>query len=309
MDIIFFVYILTFANGKVYVGMSRTDAKGRSANRYRQHALAAKNGKRSPVYNAWRKHGAPVQSILSTHADRNACALAEIDAIQTYDSMNPACGYNIMAGGEGLHAPPGSAAYELMRAKVWNNPAWREKVSVALKGRPVSDATRVAQAAWIQSDEAKARIAAVARHPETRAANSARMKQRLEDPEYRAWLSANQLGKPKNISAEGRARIVAGRESYAASERGKEGARRGAAIMRANPENLDKRRRAHAAYLASGANKALCQANAARACKGVREVATGRTFASQKDAAAAFGVSRPTVNYWVRTGRFEHVTK
>lgn len=289
--------------------MSRTDAKGLFTGRYRDHARTAKSGKSLPVYNAWRKYGAPAQSILSTHPDRDECALAEIDAIQAHDSMNPMCGYNLQPGGQGLHAPPGSALYELMRAKVWDNPARRRKSSEALKGRPVSDATRIAHATYIQTDTAKASIAAVARRPETRAANSARMKQRLEAPDYRAWLSANQLGKPKNISAEGRARIVAGRESYAASERGKEGARRGAAIMRANPKNLDKRRKAHAAYLASDANKALCQANAARACKGVREVATGRTFASQKDAAAAFGVSRPTVNYWVRTGRFEHVTK
>ena len=135
MKQIFFVYLLTFANGKVYVGMSKTDSRGRTDNRYRQHEWTAKSGKLSPIYNAWRKHGAPVQSITSTHPTREACALAEIDAIQAYDSMNPARGYNLQPGGQGLHAPAGSAVYELMRAKVWHNPERRRKASEALKGK------------------------------------------------------------------------------------------------------------------------------------------------------------------------------
>lgn len=307
MQQIFFVYLLTFANGKVYVGMSRTGAKGLFTGRYRQHTAAAKKGRDTPLYRAWRKYGAPVQSVLATFDTRDSCALAEIDAIKHHDSMNPTRGYNLQPGGQGLHAPVGSAMYELMRVRVWDNPERRRKSSEALKGRPLSEATRSAHAEYMKTDRAKSHMAAVAKRSETRTGNSARMKQRLEDPEYRRWLRENQLGKPNNVSAEGRHRIRVGREAYAASVRGKEDARRGAKIMRANPENLARRQKAHNAYLASDANKAVCLANADKARKGVREVTTGRTFTSQKDAAAAFGVSRPTVNYWVRTGRFEHV--
>lgn len=284
--------------------MSKTDSKGRCTNRYRQHTRNAKNGTCSPIYNAWRKHGAPTQTIMSAHATRAECALAEIDAIQAFDSLNPVNGYNLMAGGEGLNAPAGSAVHELMRTKVWDNPEWRRKLSEAFKGRPVSPETRAGHATYIQTDEAKAIIAEISRRPETRAAIAIGMRKRLEDPDYRKWLSEHQVGKPKNISAEGRARILAGRAAYIASDEGKRKARLGLELMRAVPANMTKRKQAHAAYLASDANKAHCQANAQRNRKRVRELATGREFESQREVAEAFNVSRPTVNYWVRTGKF-----
>jgi hypothetical protein len=305
---LFFVYLLTFSNGKVYVGMSRTCAKGLFTTRYRRHTYAANSGKLSPLYNAWRKHGAPIQQVLSVHATRAQCAAAEIDAIQANDGMNPESGYNLQPGGQGLHAPPGSSIYELMRVKVWDNPEWRRKLSAALKGRPVSAETRAAHAEWIQSSEAKALIAEVARRPEVRAGASARMRRRLEDPAYRAWLSTHQEGKPKNISEDGKARIAAGRTAYINSEAGKEGARRGARAMRADPQNEAKRRAAHNAYLHSDANEKHCRAMAANNVKAVTDLATGRSYPSQKAAAEALGVSRPTINYWVRTGKFERVS-
>lgn len=307
MGSIFFVYLLTFPNGKVYVGMSRTDARGLDTNRYRQHACAARAGKQLPLYNAWRKHGAPEMSILSRHGDRATCALAEIEAIEAYESMDTSRGYNLMPGGEGLHAPPDSAIYALMRDRVWDNPAWRRKLSDALKGRPPAQATREAQKAWRESPKGKATLAAAARTPQRRAKVSAAASRRMQDPEQRAHLSRVQIGKPKNTSPEGRQRQAAGRAAYAASARGKANARRGAAIMLSNPENVEKRKVAHAAYLQSEQNLAHCRAVALRNRKPIRIVATGQVFASRQSLADELGVSGPSVSYGVKTGKYEYL--
>lgn len=307
MDDKFFVYLLRFAGGKVYVGMSRTDSRGSDTNRYRQHAAAAKAGKQLPVYNAWRKHGAPELSILSRHSDRASCALAEIEAIQTHASMDPMHGYNLMPGGEGLHAPPDSAIYELMRDRVWNNPAWRRKLSEALKGRPVSAATREAQKAWRESPEGKATLAAAARSPERRAKVSAATIRRMQDPAQRAYLSLVQTGKPKKVSPEGKARTAAARAAYHQSAEGRAKSRLGAQRMRANPVNEAKRKVAHAAYLQSEQNLAHCRAVALRNRKPIRVVATGQVYESRQALADALGVSGPSISYGVRTGKYEYL--
>lgn len=307
MKQMFFVYLLTFDNGKVYVGMSRTDAKGGTTARYRDHARTARYGKDLPIYHAWRKHGAPVQTILSTHATRDECALAEIDAIQTYDSMNPAHGYNLQPGGQGLHAPVGSAVYELMRAKVWNNPERRRKSAEALKGKPLPSSVQAAHKLWRESDAGRAKTAELTKRPEVRAKMSLAMTQRLASG-YREYLSEVQIGKPKNITPEGKARIAAARAAWLASDEGKAKVREGALKMRANPENEAKRQAAHAKFLASDVNQAHCRAMAIRASKPVKDFATGHIYESRTAAARAFGVTGPTIGYWVKKGKFGYVS-
>jgi len=302
----YFVYKLQFANGKLYVGMSKTDAKGRTDARYRKHAYDARRGKALPVYSAWRKHGAPAQVILSTHATRDECALAEIDAIQTLDSMNPARGYNLQPGGQGLHAPIGSAVYELMRAKVWHNPERRRKSSEALKGKPLPQSVQEAHKTWRESDAGKAKIAEITKRPEVRAKLSTAMKERAT-PEFRTYLSEVQRGKPKNISPEGRLRIAEGRRAWLDSDEGRASVRAGYAAMRANPENEAKRKVAADAYAKSDSNKAHCLAMAAKTSKPVKDVATGLVYESRMAAARALGVSGPTVGYWVKKGKFEYI--
>ena len=304
MDVVFFVYLLTFANGKVYVGMSRTDAKGGYTNRLKKHTYDART-KDIPIYRAWRKHGAPVQSILSTHTTREACALAEIDAIQTHDSMNPERGYNLQPGGQGLHAPPGSAVYELMRARVWDNPERRRKSSEALKGKPLPDTVLAAHKVWRGSPEAKAQFAEIAKRPERRAKLSAGMKERLT-PEYRQHLSDSQRGKPRYYSEEGRASRKAKWQAFLATDAGKAANRAGMAAMRANPENEAKRKAAAAVYGNSEANKAHCKAMAAKSRKSVKDLTTGQVFESRTAAAKAHGVTGPTVGYWIKQGRFSY---
>jgi len=301
----YFVYKLQFANGKLYVGMSKTDAKGRTDARYRKHAYDARRGKALPVYSAWRKHGAPAQVILSTHATRDECALAEIDAIQTLDSMNPARGYNLQPGGQGLHAPIGSAVYELMRAKVWDNSERRRKSSEALKGKPLPDSVRAAHREWQTSDAGRAVTAQITQSPEVRAKLSAAMTRRLATG-YREYLSDVQIGKPRELSPEGRERGAAARKAWLATDEGKAASRRGAQAMRANPENEAKRKAAADAYAKSDVNKAHCLAMAAKVSKPVKDVATGQVYGSRMAAARAFGVSGPTIGYWIKKGKFEY---
>lgn len=302
METTFFVYLLTFANGKVYVGMSRTDKRGLFTLRYNNHARTAKRGKSSPIYNAWRKHGAPVQSILSTHETREACALAEIDAIQVHDSMNPAHGYNLMAGGQGLHAPVGSAIYELMRAKVWNDPERRRKASEALKGKPLPPDTQAAQRAWITSDEGKASTAAMTQRPEVREKMSAAMTRRLENG-YREYLSEVQTNVPKTMSEAGREHQRAGVKAWLATDEGKAAQRAGIAAMHAS----ELRKVRHAEFANSDANKAHCATMGAKARKPVKDLASGQVYESRTAAAAALGVTGPTIGYWVKQGKFEYV--
>jgi len=305
MGQIFFVYLLTFANGKVYVGMSRTDKLGGTKNRYKQHTNTAKNGHVSPVYNAWRKHGAPVQSILSTHATRDEAALAEIDAIQARDSMNPERGYNLQPGGQGLHAPIGSAVYELMRVKVWNNPERRRKSSEALKGKPLPDSVLAAHKAWRGTPEAKAQFAEIANRPERNAKLSAIMHERHDAGFYAPHQQA-QIGRGRVTSAEGHACGTAKHKARLATEEGKAASRKGMTNMRANPENEAKRLAALTAFLHSDSNKAHCMAMGAAARKPVKDLSTGQTYESRQAAARAFGVTGPTIGYWVRQGKFAY---
>lgn len=306
MEQVFFVYLLTFANGKVYVGMSKTDARGRYDTRYRKHDYDARKGKQLPVYNAWRKHGAPEQSILSTHATRDEAALAEIAAIEARDSMNPAHGYNLVPGGGGMHAPVGSAVYELMRAKVWNNPERRRKSSEALKGKPLPESVLAAHKVWRESDAAKAQFREIAKRPGRRAKLSAVMRQRLDNG-YREHLSAVQRGKPRNHTPEGTARIAAGRKAWANSPEGKAAARQTMAALRADPETEAKRLAALTTFLHSDDNLARCRAMGAAARKPVKDLNTDTVYGSQRAAAAAFGVAGPTIGYWIKKGKFAYV--
>lgn len=305
MATIFFVYLLTFANGKVYVGMSRTDNKGGMTVRYRRHTYAATRGTRSPLYNAWRCHGAPVQTILSTHDTREDCALAEIDAIQEHDSMNRERGYNLQPGGEGMHAPPGSAVYALMRAKVWDNPVTRKKLSDAFKGKPLSEATRAAHAEWRGSPEAHAQFAEISRRPEVRAKASERMLKRL-DGGLRQYLSDVQKGRPKNISPDGKAAASAKRKAWAATPEGRAAILKGAETLR-DPAVMAKRKTGHAIYLKSEANAELCRANSVKARRPVKDERTGEVYDSIRAASLALGVKAPSIHFHIKKGRFTYV--
>lgn len=131
----FFVYKLTFANSKIYIGMSRTVRHGHSVSRYSEHEYAARTGVELPIYRAWRKHGAPQEEVISRHASKAECAQAEIGAILQYRATDRDVGYNVTRGGEGLHVERGSETYMKIGAKTWNNSRWRADLSKRYKGR------------------------------------------------------------------------------------------------------------------------------------------------------------------------------
>jgi hypothetical protein len=108
--------MLTFPNGKRYVGQTRRTVKSRLA----QHRNnLTKNTKKSLVYNGWRKHGAPRVDTLGEYPDES---LNHWEAywIAAYKTIEPH-GYNLTSGGD---SAPGIRTAES-----------RARTSQALKGK------------------------------------------------------------------------------------------------------------------------------------------------------------------------------
>ncbi len=89
------LYKIEFSNGKVYIGITRKTFRIRM----NQHEAYARNGVKTPLYNAWRKHNDPECSILAI-VENHMLAEIEIKAIKAFNSMTP-FGYNCTAGGDG----------------------------------------------------------------------------------------------------------------------------------------------------------------------------------------------------------------
>lgn len=302
---IHFVYLLTFANGKIYIGMSKTDAKGFYTARYNNHVRAAKNGKSLPVYHAWRKYGAPVMSILSKHENREDCATAEIFEISNRGAIDKSIGYNVMSGGEGNRSGGNPRIYAIMREKVWDNPEWRKKVSEALKGRQPSQATKDAYAEFCKTP-AKAEAARVAwRIPEYRAMKSDATKSQMANGGS-AHLSEKFKGRGDIRSAEGKESQRIKVTEFFNTDEGKAAARKGYDAFKANPENVAKNQAALDVWRNSDANKAQMQEATKKAIekcsRPVRDSETGVIYRSQRDMAKALGVSDALISLRVKKG-------
>lgn len=90
-----FLYTLTFANGKMYVGITT-----RPARRFREHKVASERGiNNSIVYRAWRMHGDPVINIVGEFYTKEDLLSAEFAAIAEYRTLTPD-GYNMTPGGD-----------------------------------------------------------------------------------------------------------------------------------------------------------------------------------------------------------------
>lgn len=305
--IVYFVYLFTFANGKIYVGMSKTDGRGVFTLRYNNHAREAKKGKLLPIYNAWRKYGAPMQTILSKHENREACAAAEVCEIEARKATNPAFGYNLMRGGEGMHAPKGSPMHALMLEKVWGNPAVREKLRAANKGRPPSPQALAASVAERQTPAGRERMRRTV----------------WENPDVRAKLSEKTRAQMANGGAENVARIRREQGDRRSPEQvavhaefmrarmntpeGKEQARKALAVMLSNPENAAKLEAGRAAWRNSEKNAAHCKAIAQKAAEACRrpvvDNSTGIHYPSQRDMAHALGLTDAAICKRVKAGK------
>lgn len=135
------LYKLTFANGKEYIGITRSTM----ARRFYDHKKAARNGSYPyAIYTAWRKYGEPILSVLAVVEDADLCD-AERRAIKKFNTKAPH-GYNLTDGGEGVVGKEVTqATRDKLRAanlgKI-QSPETRAKRSLSLTGRPVSAETR-----------------------------------------------------------------------------------------------------------------------------------------------------------------------
>ena len=308
MDKIYFVYCLTFSNNKVYIGMSTTCNKGLFTNRFRQHRTVARSGKFSPLYNAWRKYGDPIQTILSIYDSRYLCALAEIAAIQQYDSINPEKGYNIASGGQGLHYENNPLLYELMRIKVWDNAERRKKCSDALKGRKPSQATIDASNEWKSSEAGKETFRrAWENHNRKEKASKLTKKQMANGGSEN--LSKTMIGREDIRSDAGKEAQKQKVTAFMNSKEGKQVAKRGYQAMSANPENLKKWKEGTNRWRATEANKENCKRMAQlSAQKNSKKVMlNGQIFDSQHKMAQTLNVSDACVSLWVKEGKVTRI--
>lgn len=286
--------------------MSQTNKKGEFTNRYYQHSNDAKKGVKRPVYNAWRKYGAPAQTILSFHSTREECALAEIDAIKDYDSLNHEKGYNIMGGGQGQAAGCNPRIYEIMREKVWNNIEWRGKVSASLKGRKPSQATIDAYKAFCKTPAKSESAKKAWRDPEYRAMKSEATRKQMANGG--AWhLSKKLKGRRDPRSEEGKLAQREKAKKFFSTPEGKAAARLGYDAFASNPENVEKARESLRKWRLSERNadhcKRIAQLAAKASSKKVLHVETGIVYDSQRALSKATGHAEATISRWVKTGK------
>ncbi len=150
------VYILEFASGKSYIGITRQPLK----NRLKGHRFdALQRQSNLPVHKAWRAHGEPTVKIVYEAPVEQLCDL-EVKAISEFKTLKPN-GYNLSPGGEIPPAtipgvpekiskaarergikPEHRGAMQAAQRVAMRDPEVRKRMSIAQKGRVVSEATR-----------------------------------------------------------------------------------------------------------------------------------------------------------------------
>lgn len=221
------LYLLTFPNGKSYVGISK-----RPNVRLKEHRKRAENGATHAIYQAWRKHGEPIMQIIGKATNYETGFAMEIALIDRLNTKAPN-GYNMTDGGDALI---GVIRGENWRAKItesnqrrgadpieremrraatvqcWSDPEYRAKVNIA----------REAKQAELRTDpDWKARKAAKA--AET-------MRKKWQDPEYLAKMA---LRKPPVLTPEARARAVSSRLANMTAEQHAEAVKKSWATRKA----------------------------------------------------------------------------
>lgn len=147
------IYLLTFKNGKRYVGAVRAQS---AEQRYKAHAYSAKKGSSMLVHQAWRVFGAPILRVLS-RAENSSWEEEEIKFIKKMNSIFPS-GYNLSQGGRKI-TPQVSVAASLANKgrvksekevrsikarnskRIWSKSS-REKIAASRIGKPMSESTK-----------------------------------------------------------------------------------------------------------------------------------------------------------------------
>ena len=120
----FTLYVLSFLNGKQYVGQTTRKIITRIT-QHRQNAM--RNNSMLAVHCAWRAHGEPTLKVIGEYDSQDALNIAEKTAIIALSTLSPN-GYNISVGGD--TAPS-------------KNPLVAAKISAKATGRKDSDSTRL----------------------------------------------------------------------------------------------------------------------------------------------------------------------
>lgn len=174
-----FVYVLTFPNGKRYVGVSADPAE-----RFKQHQRAP-----TPCGRAFAKYGEPVLTVL-LKSSRAYCLEVEAKLTRLWSTVVPD-GYNLQEGGLGGSIPSQESRERMRRAQTGRRASeeTRRKMSEAQRKRPAATAeTRerqrvAAQRRGIPRATQEAGVAARLAHgkPLDRRAHSERMKKWWSD--------------------------------------------------------------------------------------------------------------------------------
>jgi hypothetical protein len=205
------LYMLTFKNGKRYIGQTVR----KLTTRISQHRTATRAKSLLAVHCAWRLHGEPDVSIISTHETQEELSASEIEAIKVHDTLSPN-GYNVAHGGETSPAKNPEVAKKIgqkvrglkrtneQKAKMsvaslsaWSKQEYREKISGAVS------------AGWTEEVRAKKSEQMKAAWAEKKANGwvmPESTKQKLRSVERTAeWISKNKAsnaGKPRSPRSE-----------------------------------------------------------------------------------------------------------
>jgi hypothetical protein len=183
------IYLLTFGNGKHYVGLTEVPFDKRLS----VHQTLSKY-KRNKLYNGWRKHGLVSAEVIDDTCRAGAeLREAETRYIKQYDSYRN--GYNSTTGGETnpMSFKEGRENHLAAVGKLPTDPAWKEahlKGIRKLHADPVykeklaeAIAKRNAKPVW-QAENLE-RINKLNADPKFKAANNKRLEERWANPAYR----------------------------------------------------------------------------------------------------------------------------
>lgn len=209
-----FIYKLRFPTGRAYIGLTRKSVEAR----FGEHVSCVGDPrKKSVLYNAWRKHGAPTVEILAEVPDHLLLS-AEVAAIAEHGTLYPN-GYNTTVGGDvcPMHSPV--VAQKVADAKrgkkrpTFHTEASRGKIRAARLGAKMSPESRARVAASRKGVPSPLRGRTLS--AERCAEMSAAMKGRPVPEDRRKKISASLMGKVQSAETVAK-RIAAVKATWAA---------------------------------------------------------------------------------------------
>jgi hypothetical protein len=256
------VYLLTFANGKSYVGLSRIGAE----KRFGYHKRMAASRTRYAVYAAWIKYGEPTLKVLGEYPYFMLGA-AEMDWITKLNTIIPN-GYNMHEGAIGGNLTDrarnlisekakdrwakkreeyivanGTPRIKMNRSEAsinrWKNPEYRKKLTSKINENWSSpdfrDRHRIAMAKpEIRKQMSEARLK-FNNNPIQKEIFRSRAVKQMQDPAVRVHLAA--LAKVRLSTPEGFAKMVCAINTPEAK------AKKSASLLRAFANPIEKERR------------------------------------------------------------------